>query len=113
MGDQRPALDGEAEIRAVRDDTHRHVALAVRLDGAPADGERLRLDVGREPAGTAEDDLARAELVCRPRDRWRWRYLACRLGRPESPVALDALFAQWENARRDGDRVQAGARRAL
>src|SRR2546426_6102278 len=27
-----PALDGEAEILAVRDDTHRHVALAVRLD---------------------------------------------------------------------------------
>src|SRR5437667_8090469 len=51
------ALEGEAEIPAVRDDTHRHVALAVRLDGAPADGERLRLDVRGEPAGTAEGDL--------------------------------------------------------
>src|SRR5439155_27084908 len=86
------ALDREAEILAVRDDAHRHVVVAVRLDGAPADGERLRLDVRGEPAGAAEDDLAGAELVRRPRDRWRWRYLACRLGRPESPVALDALF---------------------
>src|SRR3989454_4717285 len=35
-----PTLDREAEILAFRDDAHRHVALAVRLDGAPADGER-------------------------------------------------------------------------
>src|SRR3989449_8003541 len=62
------ALDREAEILAIRDDTHRHVALAVRLDGAPAAGERLRLDVRGEPAGPAEDDLACAELVRRPRD---------------------------------------------
>src|SRR5262249_35924086 len=64
-----PGLDGETEIFAVRDDTHRHVALGIGLDRTPADGKRLRLDVGFEPAGMAEDDFARGEFLCRPCQR--------------------------------------------
>jgi hypothetical protein len=57
-------LHGETEIFAVRHDTH---ARAPSVRPPPRRmAKRLRLDVGFEPAGMAEDGFARSEFLCRP-----------------------------------------------
>src|SRR5213594_2381633 len=51
------ASDREAQVLAARDDADLDLVARVRLDRAPADREGLRLHVGGELAGAAEDDL--------------------------------------------------------
>src|SRR6185369_9572499 len=63
------ASHDEPEVLALTHDPDRQLAIAVGLDRAPTKGERLGLQVGREAARPAEDDLARAELLGRARDR--------------------------------------------
>jgi hypothetical protein len=51
-------LDGETEIFAVRDDTHRHVALGIGLDRSPGMANASAWTSGSSPPEMAEDDFA-------------------------------------------------------
>src|SRR5262249_34245734 len=71
--EMRPSTDAlcsncEAQVFLLRHHAHQQLTGVVGLHLPPSQRQRLGLEVGGELRRTTEDDLARAELLCRARD---------------------------------------------